>query len=159
MKESLYFKQFVIVLMLSGLIACSPGEDAESDSVFESRYNATNSMNPGLNCQNCHVSGGNGPHIFTVAGTVYDSNLIQVYPNTTIRLYTQPNGQGNLVATIEVDGLGNFYTTRSVDFGSGLYPSVSSGNGADTEYMSSSTTRGDCNGCHNNNTQSRIFAN
>jgi hypothetical protein len=158
MKLSLWFKQFSIMFMLTGLIACSGGGGSNDDQVLESSHNATNSMNPGQVCQNCHTSGGDGPGVFTVAGTVFDSNLIQVFPNSTIRLYTQPNGQGDLVATIEVDGLGNFFTTRSIVFGNGLYPSVSSDGGA-TEYMNISTTRGDCNGCHNNSIESRIFVN
>ena len=97
----------------------------------------------------CHKSGGGGEGWFTVAGTVYDDTKTAIYPNATVRFYSGPDGTGNLEATVEVDQLGNFYTTESIDFGSGLYVLVQ-GNEL-TNYMNSSVNDGKCNSCHQTN--------
>ena len=94
----------------------------------------------------CHASGGSGEGWFSVAGTVYDSLKTSTYPNATVRLFTGPNGTGNLELTVEVDALGNFYTTENIDFGNGLYTSVE-GN-SDIIHMNSIVTTGQCNSCH-----------
>jgi len=62
-----------------------------------------------------------------------------------------------MIATIEVDASGNFFTTESVDFSGGLYPSVISTSGQ-SSYMSASVNTGDCNSCHGI-TVDRIFVN
>ena len=111
-----------------------------------STYNDTESHNMGQNCINCHTTGGDGEGIFQAAGTVYDSTLSVTLPNTTVYLYTEQGGNGTLKHTVEVDGLGNFYTTESIDFGDGLYPTIK---GATTsKHMSSPITSGQCNSCH-----------
>lgn len=97
---------------------------------------------------NCHTDG-NNPYVFTIAGTVYQiSNPAAVYPNATINFYSQPAGAGDLLGTVEVDGYGNFYTTRAIDFSAGVYPSIVGAVGEGPIDMGISTIRGDCNGCH-----------
>lgn len=54
----------------------------------------------------------------------YDSTLMQVISNSTVRLYDGLHSTGVLLATIEVDSLGNFYTTEVLDFGNGLHKEV-----------------------------------
>lgn len=111
-----------------------------------SEYNDDESHNAGDNCMICHLQGGDGEGWFNVAGTVYDESLASVYPNSTIHLFTEANGEGTLVYTIEVDAKGNFYTTEDIDFGSGLYVSVE---GTEvTKYMLSPVTVGACSSCH-----------
>ena len=100
----------------------------------------------GQNCMNCHKSGGEGKGWFNVAGTVYTAGLSNTYPNTTVKLYTGPNGTGTLKYTINGDAKGNFFTTETIDFGSGLYPVVQGTSTA--KYMSTTTTTGQCNSCH-----------
>ena len=95
---------------------------------------------------NCHKSGGDGEGIFQAAGTVYDSTLSVTLPNTTVYLYTEQGGNGTLKHTVEVDGLGNFYTTESIDFGNGLYPTIKGA--TKSKHMSSPITSGQCNSCH-----------
>lgn len=95
---------------------------------------------------NCHKIGGKGEGWFEVAGTVYTDDLGSTYPNATVYLYTGPDGTGEQKYRIEVDALGNFFTTENIEFGSGLYPAVESANGI--EYMESTTVSGACNGCH-----------
>ena len=109
----------------------------------------------GENCMRCHVQGGKGKGSFQVAGTVYKNSSGATYPNATVKLYTGQNGTGTLMYTIEVDGLGNFYTTDFIDFTIPLYPAVTGNNG--TEYMGNTIATGQCNNCHNNNTEPKIW--
>ena len=85
-----------------------------------------------------------------VAGTVYDSIKQNTIPNTSIELRSEPNGAGTLKYTIQGDSKGNFYTTENIDFGSGLYTLVKSSQSM--QFMNSSITTGQCNGCHGKST-------
>ena len=127
------------------LIAFQSCEDEGNETKISS-YNSVENHKTGQDCMICHVSGGGGEGWFTVAGTVYNSWLTSVLPNATVILYTEANGTGDLVATIEVDEKGNFYTTKVIDFGTGLYTLVE-GN-TTTKIMCSSITSGKCNSCH-----------
>ena len=141
-------------LLLSGIILFQSCEKEENETKISS-YNEDESHRAGENCVSCHTSGGSGEGWFTIAGTVYDSLKTSTFPNSTVRLFTGPNGSGSLISTIEVDALGNFYTTENIDFGNGLYTSVE-GNLYVT-HMNSIITSGQCNGCHGENTD-RIWA-
>lgn len=127
----------------------SGGENGGGETKMSS-YSSSESHNMGKNCMGCHVSGGQGEGWFTVGGTVYKNNSNSTYPGATLKLYSGPNGSGNLVATIPVDKLGNFYTTQSINFGSGLYPVVIGNNGQ--REMDSPISSGQCNKCHGNST-------
>lgn len=137
------------------LIVISFSSCTKKDKYKVSKYNDTESHNMGQNCMDCHKQGGRGDGWFNIASTVYDYTLKNTYPNTTVKLYTGPNGTGALKYTLEVDGKGNFYSTESFDFGSGLYPAVQGT--TTTNYMSSSITIGSCTTCHGNTTN-RIWA-
>ena len=144
MKIKLWLIPFTMSLALLLINSC---EKKGCGSTNISTTNGHESHNAGQNCMNCHSSGGEGQGCFLAAGTVYDNAATSIYPNATIRLYSQPNGAGSVVATIQGDAKGNFYTTGSIDFGSGLYPSVTN-SGGQTMYMSASTTTGACSSCH-----------
>lgn len=104
---------------------------------------------------NCHVPGGGGDGLFSVAGTVYEESLNSVLPNAIVRLYESDDPGETPIAVIEVDGRGNFYTTETIDFGEGLFTSAE---GPTRElFMESSITSGSCNSCHGSNTD-RIWA-
>ena len=118
----------------------------DPDEELISVFGATESHNTGIACASCHVSGGSGEGWFNLSGSVYDGTLTNPYPNATVRLYTEAQGAGSLVYTLEVDGLGNFYTTDNIDYGNGLYVLVEGSQS--TEYMHSTITDGDCNSCH-----------
>lgn len=145
----------VIMSVLILLQSCE-SDEIEGNEEMISSYNETESHKMGQNCMSCHKSGGEGEGWFNLAGTVYDSQKSSTYPNATVRLYSQPNGAGSLITTIEVDGLGNFYTTANIDFENGLYVSVS-GDKA-TEHMLSPILSGQCNSCHGTSTD-RIWTN
>ncbi len=144
MKRSMHIRLAVMVLLLMAGFACEK-EGSENETRISS-YDSDDSHHTGENCQNCHCSCGSGEGWFTVAGTVYQSDKTTPYPNATVLLYTGSGGTGDLKATLEVDLKGNFYTTESIDFGNGLY--MSAIGEAETAYMNSPLTTGQCNGCH-----------
>lgn len=100
------------------------------------------------NCMTCHGPNGSGSGCFTIGGTIYDSSLVNINSNAVVEFFTQPNGGGQLVATLDVDGSGNFYTTDVIPFGSGLYPAVVSKTTNRVQYMPQSTVNGSCGSCH-----------
>lgn len=153
----------IIISTLSLLIAgalllsqTSCEKEGGSSSTNVSTTNGNRSHNMGQNCMNCHRNGGQGDGWFTAAGTMYKADLINFQPNTTVYLYTGPNASGNLVATLNVDAKGNFFTTNAIDFSSGLYP-VAKGPSGTLHYMSQVTRTGACNGCHNGSTTDHIY--
>lgn len=137
---------FITTLIALAFTVISSCEKENKNETKISSYNDLESHNMGQNCMSCHKQGGAGEGWFTAAGTVYDSLKLNTYPNATVKLYTEPNGNGSLKQTIQVDGKGNFYTTNNIDFGSGLFPVVE-GN-TTTKYMNSSISMGQCNSCH-----------
>ena len=147
-------KIIMIVSILAGLILAFSGckkEDDNSNEVLISIHNETESHNIGKACQSCHAAGGSGEGWFGVAGSVYGEDLTSANPNGTIYLYTGAGGTGNLVATIEVDGKGNFYSTASSIPAGGVYAQIKSASG-NTTNMSMLVTSGNCNSCHGEST-------
>ena len=141
------YKTLTLVLFtVIGLVSVQSCEKEEENETKISSYSSSESHNNGQNCMSCHVSGGEGESLFIAAGSVYDSTLTQPLANATVKLYSEPNGTGSLVATIEVDKNGNFYTTENIDFGAGLYPAVKGP--TLTKYMGSKISNGQCNSCH-----------
>lgn len=133
-----------IIASLYGLLflyACEEGFERKISS-----HDSHGSHNTGMDCLSCHQKGGQGEFAFGVAGTGYQKDSALAYPNTTIRLYTGIHGTGKLKYTLEADAYGNFYTTKNIHFGKGLFPSIT-GNGS-TAYMMDPVTTGSCNSCH-----------
>lgn len=117
------------------------------DATLISMHTGTDSHNAGQNCLNCHSPGGEGKGCYEVGGTVYKEDFSNIYANAVIGLYSEVNGGGILVATLEGDAKGNFYTTETINFGNGLYPSVTSSTGT-TKHMGTPIQAGACNSCH-----------
>lgn len=145
-------KRFILFLFSLILIAiviqsCSHYKMGKRETKI-SKNGDDESHNNGVNCMNCHATGGRGEGWFDVAGSVYKANKSSKNPNGKIFLYTEPNGQGSLKYTIEVDGEGNFYTTETINFGSGLYPVHQNTQGA-KKYMEAPIITGQCQSCHN----------
>ena len=135
----------IFLLILANIFfAC---ED-EKDEAKISYSDGKESHRAGEDCMNCHYYGGSGEYWFKIAGTVYDSTLTNIYPEATVKLYSEPNAGGELIYSVEVDLLGNFYRTEQIDFGSGLYPIVQGDEV--NKYMLSAVTTGRCNSCHGN---------
>ena len=97
------------------------------------------SHNAGQDCLRCHRD-------FGVAGTVYRTDG-SAYSGATVRLTTAASGGGTVVLALTSDAAGNFYTSQSVGFGTGLYTDVA-GTGGARRSMVAAVTSGACNSCH-----------
>jgi cytochrome c553 len=134
----------LIFFVFFTLLSCD--KEGGSESKISSN-NKSESHKNGENCMNCHKNGGDGEGWFYVAGSIYTMNQQFASPNGKVKIYSGPDGSGTLMATIEVDALGNFYTTESVSFSGGVYTSVQSSGGTE-KFMDSKITTGACNSCH-----------
>ncbi len=145
MKKKVLTFLLIPILGFISFQSCEKEKEGENERKVSS-HGSSESHNNGQNCMSCHKSGGSGEGWFTLAGSVYDSTKANPLPNATIRLYSGPNGSGTLAATVEVDNRGNMYTTESINFGAGLYPSVEGS--SSTQYMSTTIASGECSSCH-----------
>lgn len=136
-----------LALTYIGVVA-SGCEESEWNEPMVSYYGDDKSHNWGMNCMDCHRRGGPGESWFTISGSVSKLGTNEPYPNVTIELWKEV-GVGQPVAIIEVDALGNFYTTEPINWGNGLYPAVVNKNG-DRIFMQYKTMIGTCNSCHFN---------
>lgn len=126
----------------------SDGGGGDNEEI--SRLGGDDSHRAGQNCQDCHRSGGRGDGVFTVAGTVFDGNNPSVVKaNVLVRFFQSADLSSALIAEIEVDANGNFYTTVSIPFATGLFAVVIDG-AASSPFMSTPITasEGACNSCH-----------
>ncbi|MEI7723776.1 MAG: hypothetical protein WCK09_01660 [Bacteroidota bacterium] len=149
-----------ILLIIASLIFIISGckkEDESGSTTMVSQHNETESHNNGKPCQSCHASGGSGKGWFGVAGSVYTQSMASANANGNIFLFSGPNGTGNLVATIEIDGKGNFYTTGYSIPATGVYAQVKGTSGS-VQNMSPMVTSGNCNACHGVSTE-KIWVN
>ena len=122
--------------------------DPALDVELVSAHGDALSHNVGDNCMRCHQAKGPGRGRFSVAGTLIDADGAP-HPDGVVELRTAPAGAGDLVARIEVDGLGNFYTTQALPLpDSALFPAVYSSDGARPGAMPFPTTSAACNVCH-----------
>ena len=112
----------------------------------KSSHGDTKSHITDKNCINCHKEGGSGDGWFTIAGTVFNTDQQNRFPNATVLFYSVADGDGDIKYTLEVDEYGNFYTTDEIDFVGNKYPVVLSE--VDTQYMSKAVSNGDCSDCH-----------
>ena len=117
----------------------------ESENFVTGPSGIRGSHNAGRDCMGCHGSGGEGP-TWTVAGTVYRDDGVTAYAGAQVRLTTERDGGGSVLIELTSDGSGNFYTSRAVGFGGGLFADVA-GTGP-RRSMQEPLTRGACNSCH-----------
>lgn len=141
----------ITALTLGGFLffsACENDDDNEHENETEiSENNDDDSHKNGQDCMGCHVNGGSGEGWFNVAGSVYKADGTTPNKNGKIMFYTEANEGGSLVKTIEVDALGNFYTTEDIGITMGLFPVFESENG-NKKMMHTKATYGSCNSCH-----------
>ena len=154
-KQSLIYVAFAAVVIF---IMQSCGKEDGGNRTNISQTGGTRSHHMGQNCMDCHNPNGEGAGWFNAAGTVYTQDSSSTYTNPVVQLYTAPDSVGNqvLVATINGDAKGNFYTTASINFGTGLYPVVVGA--TRSRAMNATITQGACNGCHGVST-GRIYTN
>ncbi len=137
----------LLFFALAALYSCENSLSSENEIKISS-FDSDESHNAGKDCINCHKNGGEGEGFFQIAGTIYNTSGTSITNGATVKLYTQANGGGTLVKTIQQDKNGNFYSTENIDFSGGLYPVIVSSN-SNLKYMPESTTNGACNSCHN----------
>ena len=116
------------------------------------------SHNAGKDCMTCHhdnynEASGEGKWWY-IAGTAYNKNGT-ILTSGKVEFWSSLDPKAILVLTLPVDREGNFYTSKIIDFKSGLFPKVISANG-DT-IMAQAVTFGNasCNSCHGNNTDGK----
>lgn len=153
-------RTFLICLALFAPLACDPGDDEPIvgdgdyvrdpglDITLKSGHGEVRSHAQGENCMACHQAHGPGPGRFTAAGTLHDE-VGDPLADGLVELRTGPDGNGELVARIEVDGLGNFYTTDPLPLpDASLFPTVYGPDGVARNYMPFPTSSAACNVCH-----------
>ncbi len=143
--NSVLFVLFFISIGTLFTMSCEKKNESCSESNI-SKAGGDDSHNMGMNCMQCHTSGGEGEGCFNVAGTVYNQAQTATVSSGTVKFYTGPNGTGSLVKSIAIDSKGNFHTTEAVDV-SNLYPAITGPSGT-TQYMSTKPPTGACNSCH-----------
>lgn len=114
----------------------------ENEIIGDSSVNSE-SHNTGQDCTSCHD--------FTVAGSIFKSGVGN-YSNATVLFSTDENGSGTIVKSLKTDVDGNFYTSKPLNFGTGLYVSVEGSNGT-VLHKNFAITNGACNSCHGNSTE------
>lgn len=148
-------------LLLAGLCLLACDSDAEPfigdpdyvrdpalDVNLRSSHGEAISHNIGQNCMQCHQAHGPGPGRFSVAGTLHDADGSPL-PDGTLELRSAPDGNGELVLSIEADALGNFYATDVLPLAeTPLFPTVYGADGVGKNFMPFPTRSGACNVCH-----------
>ena len=136
-------KVFSILLigLITVLFACEKEDDGEE--VGGQSTAAGTSHNTGKNCMSCHQ--------FTAAGSVYNKALSSGFTGAVVKLTTQANGAGTVMGTFSDNKSGRFYTSSSINYGNGIYVSVTGSTGS-TKHMNSAITTGACNSCHGSST-------
>ena len=124
----------LVWMVLSG-ISC----ERESDEM-----EGGGSHNAGKNCLGCHSG-------FKLAGTVYNQSLSAGISGVKVKVTSQANGAGTVLATLTSDKSGNFHTGSSINFGTGVYVSLE-GTAGTIKNMNSAITSGACNSCHGSST-------
>lgn len=130
--------------------------NSENGSAVYSTFGSTKSAGMTGNCLSCHYQGGQGEGVFSMGGTVYDSTKTQIYTDATIYLYTEANGTGTLVDSLQTDAYGHFYTTKNIDFSQGIFPVIQGKTGYRNS-MPISTTTGACYSCHGTSSTPNIW--
>lgn len=138
-----------MLVALGGTISsCKKNKNCDETKISENGQ--SESHNNGRDCMECHKSSGDGEGCFNIAGSVFNSGGGNL-SGGTVRLFSEPNAQGTLLATLQIDNLGNFFTTGDFVVGNGYYPQVEDANG-NIKNMPTLATSGSCNSCHGVNT-------
>jgi hypothetical protein len=132
---------WIFILSLLMFISCS--RESEDEKMTGGSHNT------GKNCLGCHSN-------FKLAGSVYNKGLSSPLPGVTIKVTSQANGAGTVLATLTSDANGNFHTGSAISFTPGVYVSASVSGGT-VKNMGGALTSGACNSCHGSSA-SKIWA-
>ncbi len=128
-------QSFVLLIVFS----CQKFQSPDSKTLI-SRHDDDESHNNGRNCVDCHYSAGYAEGFFTLAGSAEGNTQGAFFD-----LHKEMNAPA--IMTIEVDQLGNAYTTETIDYEGGLYVKTRASNG-DEEWKEDKIFSGQCNLCH-----------
>jgi len=137
--NSWLFLLFVLISFSLPLIRCQKFVPPENDTQI-SKHGDDESHYFGQNCMNCHYTEGRGEGWFSIAGSIsgnHSSGMIKVYSDTSLAA----------IDSIEVDALGNFFTTNEFNFTEGLFFSTIDSTGVELT-MTDKIFNGQCNLCH-----------
>lgn len=150
MKLSLRILPAVAFFAFCMLLSIRSSTQPQGDPPLVSKPNMKKSHEFGTDCGSCHRKGGEAKSIFTVSGSVLDEAREKIFKKAVIKLYTERKAMGDLVATIQTDELGNFYSTEPIDFSIGLYPTLYGTPTASEpiKHMARPIFTGNCNSCH-----------
>lgn len=129
----------------------SPGdEDFERDPALDvdlvSEQGGQASHETGRNCMECHQANGVGPGRFTAAGTLYGAGATPLRPIVVEFISVV---DGSVLIDVEVDALGNFYTTEPLPLPEApVLPRMRTHEGAVVASMPFPTLSASCNLCH-----------
>jgi len=156
------FTHVISLLIISFVLSACGSDSGGGVTPNDGGNNSVTSHRAGENCMssNCHVQGGTGVGVFTASGTVYKSNG-SVQPSATVVLYI--HNTNTIVASLDTDDSGNFYTTQTIDE---LFTGNEFVTGVDVEVRGPGSTRtmpgvvteGACSSCHGDS-QGRVVAN
>jgi len=141
-------KILLTLLAIGGLLwsGCSKKEIKPTTNVY-SVNGGTSSHKNGTVCMDCHNSTATVTYQWVVAGSVYKADHTTAAPNGVIYFWTNANGTGDIISTLEIDANGNFFTNVSILPGLGAYPQLRGFSG-DIKNMPVLATTGNCNSCH-----------
>ena len=151
--QKLIVISFMLTVLSISFFSCEKEGGCGDTNISASGGN--DSHNSGQNCMQCHTNGGKGEGCFSAAGSVYNSALISPVNSGKVEFFTQANGAGQLMYTIQLDSYGHFYSTADMTL-VGLFPRVTGPTGTQ-QSMSTGLSSGKCNTCHNVST-SKIWA-
>ncbi len=136
-----------MVLLVLMVQSCSHYDEIMKNAI-ESTVNG-DSHNAGKNCMSCHHDAKNEAHEkwWYIAGTAYDNASAPARSGGSVELWTKPNRTGEKVYELKIDGSGNFFTQKIINFKGGFYPVVIANNG-NIKAMTTQTVQGACNSCH-----------
>ena len=143
----------IVLMMLSVLFAfqCSHFDQLQNNG-RESTHGSKASHNHGQDCMTCHNDTNNPASKesgwWKIAGSVFTQDGSAPFTNATVELWSEPDRQGTLYYSLEVDGLGNFYTEKIVTYNGKCYPIVVNHDNNDYEAMEPQFNSGGCNSCH-----------
>lgn len=136
-----------VAVVLSFAAGCGHGD-------LTSTPDSDESHNRGKNCLRCHNP--DDEVEFELAGTAWELDGDTPHRELTVMVHTEPEGGGDLIAVVEADRKGNFYTTDAIPWEEGLYVSVLGR--VDVRYMETALDEGGCNGCHDDDEEPRLMA-
>lgn len=117
----------------------------------ESAAGSDESHNFGQDCMTCHNDNGTEAvwegGWWNIAGSLYDSDGEGPFTDAVIELWSEPERQGTLYYSLEVDALGNFYTEKIINYNGTCFPVVVNANG-EYKAMERAFHGGGCNSCH-----------